>query len=775
MAQRSSRVIARKARFWPNLPRETVSLPQSPAAPAKPNLVTLVTLGFSVAGMIVSTLFLLVFSQGGSGVLFLGVLALSGFTAIGSLFTFAVQSRSARRQRRKLETVYQAALAQAHKQLLALRQYEEQERLNHDPPFIPTSETGQRGTNTVIVPLARRSLSNQDMLLWARQPSDVDFLGVRIGTGTLPASYHIEANQPKTIALPGPFSDLDVRAREYARDFASVSAPITLSLAEANTVTIVDSAPDLSGGREAARVLVAQIAYHHSPEDVRVIILASPSQAEAWKWTQQLPHTRLNDIWDVNARERPLRKPAVAITPDEIDKHLVWISREAHRREEALGEKDGEKESPRLPHLVIIVDHPDPAAAFPRFEYPGTQSSQGVGVSTASRSFQRKPIRPGESPLSLPELTLPLARGAELGYTVVAICPEPTLAPATTRTLVEIQYSKQAENTLIMGCIQDLQPDAPPARFCKTIDKAPLFDLEQFASRMESLRFRRIRAPQLPAQVDLCEIVDPPLDLSKYAPTERWKEMPRPDSLLKARSDPSANPSLRIPVGARIGEEIQYLDIVKDGPHGILIGQTGSGKSELLQTIITALAVQYSPEEVNLLLIDYKAGLALEPYRTLPHTIGFLTNISSPGQISRFITMLAAEKRRRELRLRDAHDMPRLLIIIDEFAEMLKRAETILEEIFSITKLGRELGMHLLLSAQRPEGVIGAKVRDYVQYRFCLRAASTDDSREVLGRNDAAFLSPTTPGRGYLLHGDNQLDLFQSARVTLPIRTDTFE
>jgi len=187
-----------------------------------------------------------------------------------------------------------------------------------------------------------------------------------------------------------------------------------------------------------------------------------------------------------------------------------------------------------------------------------------------------------------------------------------------------------------------------------------------------------------------------------------------------------------------------------------------------LQAIIAALAIAYRPTEVNFLLIDYKAGQALEPFRSLPHTIGFLSNVSSPALIQRFITMLQAEATRREMRLKEGKVTPRLVIIIDEFAEMAKRTEAALDELFTITRVGREIGMHLLLSAQRPEGIIAAKVRDYVQYRLCLRCASSEDSREVLWRVDAAFLPASIPGRCYLLHGDNQLDLFQAARVTIP-------
>ncbi|HKF36267.1 MAG TPA: FtsK/SpoIIIE domain-containing protein, partial [Ktedonobacteraceae bacterium] len=414
------------------------------------------------------------------------------------------------------------------------------------------------------------------------------------------------------------------------------------------------------------------------------------------------------------------------------------------------------------------------------------------------------------------EMTLALSYGARLGVSVVCACASKIDIPVTSGITIDLdvnaypdvfgtvpidlpdieqplrkvkrrlpllrsrrtkppplssaQQVKTPALTRPQACVRMLYPEPPALIVCDLLDSAPLDALRYSMMRMQSLQPATTKRPQLRTQVDLRTLFEPALDLGTYDPIKFWFD-PAFRSLPAGSSGQRATPAplLRIPIGQKIGDEIQYLDLLKDGPHGLLIGQTGSGKSELLQTIITSLALLYRPAEITFLLIDYKAGLALEPFRPLPHTIGFLSNVSSPALIQRFITMLRAEAIRRERRLKEGKATPRLVIIIDEFAEMVKRTETVLDELFTITRVGREIGMHLLLSAQRPEGIIGTKVRDYVQYRLCLRCASPDDSREVLGRVDAANLPVSVPGRGYLLHGDNQLDLFQAARSTIPV------
>ncbi|HET8912656.1 MAG TPA: FtsK/SpoIIIE domain-containing protein, partial [Ktedonobacteraceae bacterium] len=358
-----------------------------------------------------------------------------------------------------------------------------------------------------------------------------------------------------------------------------------------------------------------------------------------------------------------------------------------------------------------------------------------------------------------------------LGVSVLCVCENVAEVPTTSETLIDLEMKTPPEELatvqtdLPQASIRTLQPDPPPVTSCDQLDVAPLEALQYLAQRMQPLWVASTKRLEIRVQADLRRLFEPPLDLYTYDPPARWS-----DPFFRMHvAHKGEMPNMRIPIGLKIADEVQYLDFLKDGPHGLMIGQTGSGKSELLQTVITSLAVAYLPTEVNFLLIDYKAGLALEPFRRLPHTVGFLSNVSSPALIQRFITMLKAEATRREMEMKKGVRLPRLIIIIDEFAEMAKRTEAVLDELFTITRVGREIGMHLLLAAQRPEGIIATKVRDYVQYRLCLRCASPEDSREVLRRPDAANLPASIPGRGYLLHGDNQLDLFQAARVALTI------
>ncbi len=778
--------IYKKARYWPNLPQTEVTFPPPPSPPSPPNALSLITMALSLVGLGFSAIFLLRFSSGGQGPLFVGFIGLSAFTAIGSFVTFFVQRSRARRQTAQLLERYRIRLVDCEKQLKLLHQTEIQELMNHDPPFWVEGGDHQSETQSVLLPVGRRILNNQDPFFWTRQPTDPDFLVMRVGLGLQPAHYKITTQIQDQITLDGPFDTINQEARALAEAYRSLNTPVLLPLATLGTIALIDSQYEILTARSLARAILADIAYHHSPADVRIVILASESQSAQWTWANQLPHTRIADLWSQDrSAERQLRPPAVALDLQSIQEHIAWISRETNRREVILGGARQNDRTPPLPYLVIVIDLPPSTQAQAGSGAPsghlGTGFSQSSAYGSRTRGFQRR-IREDQSLLRIPELALAISRGQELGCVVIALCQDRTQAPDSTRAVVELwrEFSTSAGEAVQRGVVRMLDPEHPHTTVLNLIDHAPVAALPPFAMKMQTLRPFRARTPTLPTQVDIRQLFDPPMDISKYHPLDFWNINPRPDSVIKKRLDTTADPAFPIAVGARLGNEIQTFDFVKDGPHGLLIGQTGSGKSELLMTIITALAMKYSPEEMNFLLIDYKSGLALEPFAQLPHTVGFLTNVATPSQISRFIMMLRSEATRRGALLGEVSEavrrgvdhplpiLPRLLIIIDEFAEMAKRADTVLDEIFSITKLGRELGMHLLLSAQRPEGVISAKVRDAVQYRFCLRVASPEDSREVLGRVDAAQLPNGIPGRGFLLHGDQQLELFQAARVTIP-------
>jgi DNA segregation ATPase FtsK/SpoIIIE-like protein len=758
-------IITRKARIWPVLPDTRVELPALPTGFTSSSLLPLISLGSSTVGMVLYSIFApRVF--GSNGYFTLGLIFMSGTMLLGTLLSFFLQWLPARRRRRNAIRNYQRQLIEIRQLLIAL---ERQERLGCcelDPPFIAPG-TGTPGYERLsIEPILQRRYDSQDVALWARRPDDPDFLTVRIGMSAQSPRFTIHRPQSHTpVLLDRALTRLTDEAEGLRKRYASIVAPITVRLDEHSTLALLGTSFRLNYARALARVMLGHLAYHHSPEDVRVIVLAPESQRNVWDWAALLPHTLAFDprltgeeVYEAGSSSAH----AVAIGNEAILQQLPLISREVSRRELLLGDVQpglANRIRPMLPRLVIIVDHFTEDDLDPPTQHLPVLASVAAAPVQHHASAQASTLarpRLTASPLLRPELTLALNAVSQLGVTVLAICQSQSTIPPSAGLLIDLISDQDTEKPAWRARLRSLQPDAAAPIFCDWPDEVPYLHLRQFATRLQSLRSLATRRPELRTQVDLCSLFDPPLDPTSYDPQFFWHD--------PTWRTPAGLPTLRIPIGMKIGDEIQYLDLLKDGPHGLLIGQTGSGKSELLQTIITALSVAYRPDEVNFLLIDYKAGLALEPFSQLPHTIGFLSNVSSPALVQRFITMLQAEATRREIALKEGQTMPSLLIIIDEFAEMVKRTENVLDELFTITRVGREIGMHLLLAAQRPEGIIGSRVRDYVQYRICLRCASPEDSREILRRVDAANLPASIPGRGYLLHGDNQLDLFQAAR-----------
>ncbi|GCE26582.1 hypothetical protein KDA_20660 [Dictyobacter alpinus] len=763
MSKQPLSTITRKARIWPEISKAGVELPNPPGHQNNANPLTLITMLCSMAGMFAYIVIMPRF--GGNSFFIVGIFIMSSCVMIGALLNFLFQWIPARRQKRRLQHSYTQKITSVKKQLRLLSLQERQGRLELDPPLIiPTPVPEHIYQQLTYTPILQRSFNNQDIQLWSRKPDDPDFLAVRIGMGERPPTFQI-----KRVSAPSTGTTTSIQARQWneletlAHDYTSLIVPISISLAEQGTMAILDVDTEPSQARQQAMLMVANLAYHHSPDDVRIMILAPESQREVWEWAEELPHTQLYDPRLTSEEiDNTQQEHAVAIGNEAVLNLLPLISREVSRRELLLGDIQPhlqDKARAILPRLIIVVDHFDPVKDLnqpPSFLPLARIPSRPTASGTIHRS------RLTSAPLQRPEMTLALNAARALGVSVITICSEHSAMPPNTSILLELRNTvdQQQETASVQAQIRYLAADAPPAIQCQWLDQGSQEAFHYLARKLQPLRPTTPKRLELRIQVDLCSLFEPHLDLAKYDPSLYWQ-----DPALRL---PDGTPTLRLPIGLKMADEIQYLDLLKDGPHGLLIGQTGSGKSELLQTIISALAIAYPPAEVNFLLIDYKAGLALEPFSHLPHTIGFLSNVSSEALIQRFILMLKAEATRREIRLREGRATPRLIIIIDEFAEMVKRTDSVLEELFTITRVGREIGMHLLLAAQRPEGIIGSKLRDYVQYRLCLRCASPEDSREVLRRIDAATLPASIPGRGYLLHGDNQLDLFQAARISMP-------
>jgi S-DNA-T family DNA segregation ATPase FtsK/SpoIIIE len=263
----------------------------------------------------------------------------------------------------------------------------------------------------------------------------------------------------------------------------------------------------------------------------------------------------------------------------------------------------------------------------------------------------------------------------------------------------------------------------------------------------------------LPRQVDLLSVLHLDTPTSE-AVKARWQEG-------------------RSPVSAPIGwsaEGIVELDLRRDGPHALVAGMTGSGKSELLQSLVAGMAATAPPDRLTFLLIDYKGGAAFRDCVSLPHTVGMVTDLDGP-LARRALVSLNAELRRREAILRSAGagslaDLetadpgtapPSLVIVIDEFATLAREVPEFVDGVVDVAQRGRSLGVHLVLATQRPGGVVSENIRANTNARIALRVASPTDSDDVIAARDAARISRSVPGRALLRTGHDELTVMQTA------------
>jgi S-DNA-T family DNA segregation ATPase FtsK/SpoIIIE len=288
----------------------------------------------------------------------------------------------------------------------------------------------------------------------------------------------------------------------------------------------------------------------------------------------------------------------------------------------------------------------------------------------------------------------------------------------------------------------------------------------------------------------LARYEDPELELAGAGLTDVVRLLPllgiddpSPAAIREAWRHGEVDPSPSTPIG--IGDEgVVHVDLVRDGPHGLVGGTTGSGKSELLRSLVAGMAARVDPEHLVFVLVDYKGGSAFDECSRLPHVVGLVTDLDEQ-LAERALRSLEAELRHRERTLREAGvpdlptylrsgsvrgPLPRLVVVIDEFATMATELPDFLGALVGIAQRGRSLGVHLLLATQRPSGAVNANIKANTNLRIALRVQDASESTDIVDRPSAATISRTTPGRAYLRRGPTDVVLAQTALATSPQR-----
>ncbi|WP_084124607.1 FtsK/SpoIIIE domain-containing protein [Demequina sp. NBRC 110054] len=557
-----------------------------------------------------------------------------------------------------------------------------------------------------------RAAAERGPMLWTRRPEHPRFLALRLGTG------HVRAHAPPS-ARPGGRALADARERvaALAARFATVpDAPVIASLDVCGAVGI-------AGPRatDAARAVVLQVAILHAPSDCALAVLAGPEEAEdPWRWTRWLPHAK--------AGEGMLGCPAVAAGRARADLLEALERLVSARSGGSIG---------------AVGPTPRTADREPRGGVPGTPSVVVI-VDARDPSERSRLVRLAE-------------RGADVGVHVVWVADLTSLVPGACRIVL---VTHDDGGGLVMDVLRGGSPTHVRVEAATDADAeatarllAPLVDAAAVASAQEDLPRE---APLVPLHgVDV-------LDPSVHA--ARWR----------ATAPHGGRGSLRALIG-HAGHAPFYLDLVREGPHALIGGTTGAGKSELLQAWILGMACAHGPREVTFLLVDYKGGAAFAECVGLPHTVGLVTDLE-PRLADRVLLSLRAELSHRErlLSAAGAKDLdalhesggpatPRLVVVLDEFATLAAEVPAFLDGVVDIAQRGRSLGLHLIMATQRPAGVIRDNLRANTNLRLALRVADESDSRDVLGVGAAAHLDPAIPGRVLVRSGAGPLRRFHSA------------
>lgn len=545
---------------------------------------------------------------------------------------------------------------------------------------------------------------NMERRLWERRPNDTDFLSLKIGKGELP--FGVEIKTPKkNVSLDD--DALLSEAEKLKEQYKTITnVPICVNAIEQPTIGIIG---DRLGAIKVAKSMIVQAATNHSYEELKIVTLFNRSEAEEWSWIRWLPHA-----WDDSYAVRYL-----ADSRSNSKDVLRLFEEDAKLRERELNEDDRRDKGIKLPFVLFVIA--DKALI----------ENEGIMRFVAQNNTR-------------------LGMGAILLFNDIANLP------GECSIIIEAN-----RNDGVLRARDDAGKAVP-----FSIENIDPIELDTFARNMAPIRIKSVVAEsKLPSCMTFLQGYNAKtpkeLDIEKY-----W------DEGLTYRS-------MAVPIGVMANGEPFMFDVHEKahGPHGLVAGMTGSGKSEMVQSWILSMALHFSPSDVSFVLIDFKGTGLILPFMNMPHLAGTISNIDT--NINRNLIALEKELTRRQL-LFDRYGVQNitgylklyregkadeplsfLFVVIDEFAEFKAKFPDFMRAVDSIFATGRTLGVFTMLLTQKPANVVNDTMNANTRFRWCLKVASSTDSKEMIKHPDAAKI--TVPGRGYVQVGEDEIfELVQS-------------
>lgn len=564
-----------------------------------------------------------------------------------------------------------------------------------------------------------RAAERHGDLLWSRRPEHPEFLNVRFGAGAIQPLHRAE------LPRAGGLKDFRARAVALAEEFSLLSpAPVVGNVRSVGGLGIAGPGEHRN---DLARAVVSQLAVLHSPAELVLTCLTSGTGRHTWGWLEWLPHTA--------SPHSPLASHLSAdpgsgtLLVNRLEELIALRSAGGAARPRGPLDDNEKPDLPTVPSIVVVVD---------------------------------------DTAVDRARLTRVAEVGPDVGIYVLWLADTPAGIPGSCRT-----FATTGPEGTVVGMVREeetftpVTPESvdPHAAVALSRQLAPLVDAGRPVDD----------ASDLPSDVSLVNLLGHEVSDDADLLINRWREnqsLVVRDAPAVAREQAS---DLRALVG-HAGSEPFSIDLRSQGPHALVGGTTGAGKSEFLQAWVLGLAHAYSPDRVTFLFVDYKGGSAFARCTDLPHSVGIVTDLT-PYLVRRALRSLRAELHHRERLLNDKgkKDLieleksgdpdcpPALVIVVDEFAALKTEVPEFVDGVVDIAQRGRSLGLHLVLATQRPAGVIGDNLRANTNLRIALRMADESDSVDVLGVKSAAHFPASIPGRGAAKSGPGRITPFQSA------------